>query len=80
MAEVEYGEGFEFCGRLEEVVATFVLFDWQGFGGFCLDRVLQFFQFSCYFDYGHRKCTLKIKDGMGSTTLLLKLTKIPIRD
>ena len=80
MAEIKYWQEFELCGRWEAIVAIFVLLDWQGFGGFSFGRLLQFFQFSCYFTYGHRKCTLKIKYGLGSRTLLFKLTKIPIRD
>ena len=80
MAEIKYWQDFELCRRLEAIVAILVLLYWYGFEDFGLARLLQFFQSLCYFNNDRRKCTLKIKYGLGSTTLRFKLTKIPIRD
>ena len=80
MAEVIYGQGFELYRGLEEIRAFPQIFVWQWFWLFFLFCLLSSCGWKCYIFNVSRKRTSKIKYGLGSTTLLLQLLIIPIRD
>ena len=80
MAVVYDWQWFEGDGELEAIVAICQVFVWLGFWLFFIVSLLRNCGLKCYIKNIARKCTLKSKYGLGSTTLQLQLTKIPIRD
>ncbi|NEQ41470.1 MAG: hypothetical protein F6K40_36870 [Okeania sp. SIO3I5] len=80
MAEVEYGHGFELDRGIEGIRGVLQILMWRGLWRFLGNVSCQAAAGNAIVSYVSRKCTLKIKYGVGSTTLELKLTKIPIRD
>ncbi|OZH51778.1 hypothetical protein AFK68_28670 [Hydrocoleum sp. CS-953] len=80
MAEVESGERFELYRVVQGIRAVCQIFMWQCLWRFFWSASCQAVTGNAIFTHVPRKCTLKIKYGLGSKTLLFKLTKIPIRD
>ena len=80
MAEVKFGQGFELYDGLKEIRAICQMLIWQGLWGFSWIIYCAVVAGNAINIDVSRKCTLKIKYGLGSTTLLWKLIQIPIRD
>ena len=80
MAEVKYGEGFELGKGMKGIRALLQTLMWKGLWRFFENSYCQAATGNAIFSHLPRKCTLKIKYGLGSRTLQFKLTQIPIRD
>ncbi len=80
MAEIVYGEGFKLGKGIKGIRAVWQMLIWQGLWHFFGNSSCQAAAGNAIFSHVPHKCTLKIKYGKGSTTLLFKLTKISIRD
>ncbi len=80
MAEVESGERLELYRGVMGIRAVCQIVMWQWLWRFFGSASCQAVTGNAIFTHVPRKCTLKIKYGLGSTTLVFKLTKIPIRD
>ena len=74
MAVVYDWQWFEGCTGLKEILAIRQMFIWQGFGLFYFVCLLCNCGWKGYIVNVSRKCTLKIKYGLGLKILQLKLT------
>ena len=66
MAEVESGQRFELYRGIKAILAVWQMLIWQGFWRFFGNASCQAVAGNAIVSYVPRKCTLKIKYGLGS--------------